>query len=169
MVTTGALRVLDDAQLAAVVAHERAHLAERHDLALAWSAALARAFPRLPLFRDVEAEVARLVELRADDVAAGQSGRLTVAGALLEVATGRAPHVVPGAALGAGGSTTALRVRRLIAPHRPLGRLRIAAGSLTAAVSLALPVLMLGGPAAAAIGLSSCPYGAPSSKVTMTH
>lgn len=169
VVTTGALRVLDDAQLAAVVAHERAHLAEHHDVALAWSAALARAFPRIPLFRDAQAEVARLVELRADDVAADQSGRLTVAGALLEVATGRGSAVVPGVALGAGGSTTAQRVRRLIAPHRPLGHVGVAAGSLTAAVSLALPVLMLGGPAAAAMGLSCCSHLAPSSKVTATH
>jgi Zn-dependent protease with chaperone function len=162
VVTTGALASLGDPQLVAVLAHERAHLAERHDLILAWTAALARAFPRIPLFRDAAVEVARLVELRADDVAAAGTDRLTVAEALLAVATGRTPAV----ALAAGGSTAAQRVHRLLAPHRPLSRARIAAGSLTAAVALAVPVLVLGGPAAAATQLNYCPDGTPQAAVT---
>ncbi|WP_198540080.1 M56 family metallopeptidase, partial [Streptomyces sp. CT34] len=97
VVTTGTLRALDDVQLAAVLAHERAHLAERHTLVLAWSDALA--FPRIPLFRDARAEVARLVELRADDVAATSPGRRAVAEALLQIASGRTRHAAPAAAL----------------------------------------------------------------------
>ncbi|MFD8382371.1 hypothetical protein ACFV2X_28290 [Streptomyces sp. NPDC059679] len=68
-------------------------------------------------------------------------------------------------ALAAGGSTAAQRVRRLIAPQ-PLGRARIAAGSFTAAAALALPVLVLGGPAAAATQMDYCPQGTPASQVT---
>jgi Zn-dependent protease with chaperone function len=165
VITTGALGTLDDDQLAAVLAHEQAHQAERHDAVLAWAQTLAVAFPRIPLFHAAEAEIARLVEMRADDVAADRSGRLTTAAALLAVAGGRAPAV----ALAAGGSTSARRVRRLIEPHRPLSRLRITAGSLTAALALAMPLLVVGGPAAAATQLNYCPNGTPAAQVTTMH
>lgn len=156
VVTTGALRALDEAQLAAVLAHEHAHLSERHDLILGFSRALAAAFPGIPLFRLAAAESARLIELRADDAAAAQSGRLTVAGALLAVASpGKTP--LPAVALAAGGAGAAARVRRLIPPHNPLGRGRTAAGSFAVAALFAIPVLLLGGPAAAAAGHSLCP------------
>jgi bla regulator protein blaR1 len=60
---------LDGDQLAAVVAHERAHLRERHHLLLlpfvAWEAAL----PVLPAAARAHAGVRELVEMRADDVA----------------------------------------------------------------------------------------------------
>ncbi|MDJ0341046.1 M56 family metallopeptidase [Streptomyces sp. H10-C2] len=161
VITTGALRALDDAQVEAVLAHERAHLAERHDAVLAWAGALARAFPRVPLFCNAEAEVARLVEMRADDVAAARAGRLTTAAALLAVAASGSPYPVPAAALAAGGSTAARRVHRLIEPHRPLGRARATAGSLAVAVAIALPVLVLGGPAAAAMQMNYCPDATP--------
>ncbi|WP_406464806.1 M56 family metallopeptidase [Streptomyces sp. NBC_01622] len=162
VITTGALRTLDGDQLDAVLAHERAHQDERHDAVLTWARTLARAFPSVPLFRTAEPEVARLVEMRADDVAAARSGRLTTAAALLAVAGGRAPV----AGLAAGGSTAACRVRRLIEPDRPLGRARIAAGALTAAVALAVPLLVIGGPAAAASQLNYCPDGTPTAQVS---
>jgi Zn-dependent protease with chaperone function len=162
VITTGALHTLDDEQLTAGLAHEHAHQAERHDAVLAWTQALARAFPRVPLFRTAEAESARLVEMRADDVAGARSGRLTAAAALLAVAGGPTPVV----ALAAGGSTAARRVRRLIEAHPPLSRLRIAAGSLTAAVALAVPLLIVGGSAAAATQLNYCPNGTPDAQVT---
>lgn len=156
VVTTGALEALDDAQLDAVLAHEHAHLSERHDLILGFSRGLASAFPGIALFRLACAETARLIELRADDAAAARSGRLTVAGALLAVASpGKTP--LPTVALAAGGDGAAARVRRLIPPHNPLGRARTAAGSLAVAALFALPVLLLGGPAAAAAGHNLCP------------
>lgn len=157
VVTTGALKALDDGQLEAVLAHEQAHLSERHDLVLGLSRALASAFPAIAIFSDAAEETARLVELRADDAAAARSGRLTVAGALLAVASGGVGHLAPAVALAAGGSGAAARVRRLIPPQNPLGRTRTAAGSLAVAVLLALPVLVLGSPAAAAAGHNLCP------------
>nr|WP_237694929.1 M56 family metallopeptidase [Streptomyces sp. SID5468] len=155
VVTTGALRLLDDDQLAATLAHERAHLDQRHDLVLAWSGGLARAFPRIRLFTQAHTETMRLVELLADDVAARTSERLTLAEALLNLAGAR----TPAAALGAGGTTAALRVRRLIAPHRPLGRARTALTSTTVAVLLALPLIGLAAPAIATGHLHYCPPG----------
>ena len=46
------------------------------------------------------------------------------------------------------------RLRRLIEPHHPLGRLCIAAGSLTVAIALVVPLLVVGVPAAAATQLN---------------
>jgi Zn-dependent protease with chaperone function len=156
VVTTGALRALDDRQLAAALAHERAHLDQRHDLVLAWSGGLARAFPRVRLFTRAHTETVRLVELLADDTAARTAERLTLAEALLNLADAR----TPAAALGAGGTTAALRVRRLLGPHRPLGRARTALASTTLVALLALPVIGLAGPAAASGHLDYCPPGA---------
>lgn len=158
VVTTAALRSLDNDELKAVLAHEQAHLRERHDLAIALSSALAAAFPAVKLFRVAASETARLVELRADDAAAARTDRLTVAGALLSIVTGVTPRSVPVAALSATGSGTAARVRRLIPPQHPLGRLRSLLTSVGVAVLLVLPVLVLGSPAAAATQQNLCPH-----------
>ncbi|MFC5034397.1 M56 family metallopeptidase [Streptomyces sp. DSM 41987] len=158
VVTTAALRLLDDQQLAAALAHERAHLDQRHDLVLAWSGGLARAFPRIRLFTRAHAETLRLVELLADDVAARSADRITLAEALLNLAGAR----TPAAALGAGGSTAAERVRRLIVPHHPLGRLRTALTFTGVAALLALPIIGLATPIATAAHLHYCPPSAVS-------
>jgi beta-lactamase regulating signal transducer with metallopeptidase domain len=158
VVSSGALRLLDDEQLAAALAHERAHMDQRHDLVLAWSEGLANAFPKVRLFARAHTETLRLVELLADDTAARSVERLTLAEALLNLAGTPAPA----AALGAGGTTAAVRVRRLIAPHRPLGRVRGAIGSTAAAFLLALPLIALAGPAVAAGHLYYCPPGSAS-------
>ncbi|GAB3033799.1 M56 family metallopeptidase [Parafrigoribacterium mesophilum] len=158
VVTTAALRSLDDGQLEAVLAHERAHLRERHDLAITLSSALAAAFPAVRLFRVAASETARLVELRADDAAAARTDRLTVAGALLSIVTGATPHPVPSSAMAAAGSGTAARVRRLLPPQHPLGRIRSLLTSVAVVALLALPVFVLGGPAAAATQQNLCPH-----------
>ncbi|MEV4174132.1 FAD-dependent oxidoreductase [Nonomuraea sp. NPDC049709] len=75
------------------------------DLVLAAADALARAFPRVPLFEQARVEVARLVELPADDVAARRHQRIHIAAALVGLATGK----VPAFALGAGGETALTR------------------------------------------------------------
>ncbi|MFC7585053.1 M56 family metallopeptidase [Nonomuraea antimicrobica] len=98
VITTGALRSLAPEQVAVVLAHERAHLRGRHHLLLAAAETPALAFPRLPLFEQARAEVARLVELLADDVAARRHQRIHLATALVRLATGKTPAF----ALGAG-------------------------------------------------------------------
>jgi Zn-dependent protease with chaperone function len=153
VVTSAALEALDDAQLRAVLAHERAHLRGRHDLVIAGAAALAAAFGRVRLFRTAHAEITRLVELLADDVAVRGSDRLTVAEALLSLGGGGGPV----GALAAGGSESGARIRRLIAGHHPLSRTRVALGSLSATALLAVPALLLAAPAALAWGSHYCP------------
>jgi Zn-dependent protease with chaperone function len=122
VVTSGALGVLDEAQLAAVLAHERAHLASRHHLLVLVTRGLAATFPRVPLFTTGSAEVARLAELAADDTAARSASRHDLVAALLAIATGTA---VPGAAPTARGALAAAacavpaRVQRLLHPPGP--------------------------------------------------
>ncbi|GIH79247.1 M56 family metallopeptidase [Planobispora longispora] len=146
VITTAALESLAPEQVAAVLAHERAHLRGRHHLVLAAVEAFSVAFPRLPLFARARDEVARLVELLADDVAARHHPRIHLAAALVRLATGRTPAFM----LGAGGETALMRVKRMLAPAVPLGRRERLAG-------LAMVALLLAGPAAVAAipGVSS--------------
>ncbi|MEU6713653.1 M56 family metallopeptidase [Nonomuraea sp. NPDC046802] len=138
VITTGALRTLAPEQVAAVLEHERAHLRGRHHLVLAWAEALARAFPGVPLFVRGRAEITRLVELLADDVAARRHPRVQIAAALVRLATGR----VPAFTLGAGGETALVRVRRMLHPEEPLRRRERVAGLLAVALLLAGPAMV---------------------------
>lgn len=165
VVTTAALLALGEDQLDAVLAHERAHLAERHDLILTLSAAFETAFAGLKVFRYAASETARLVELRADDVASSRTDRLTVAAALLAVTSDRTSRSVPSMALAAGGNGAGARVRRLIPRANPLGRFRMAVTSLALTALLVLPVLVLAGPAAAATQQNLCPHGTMSAEM----
>jgi Zn-dependent protease with chaperone function len=97
VLTSGALAVLDRAQLGAVLAHERAHLAGRHHLLISLSRGLAASFPRVPVFTRGPAEVARLAEMCADDAAARRTGRPALLSALLAMGTGTSTR--PGAAV----------------------------------------------------------------------
>jgi Zn-dependent protease with chaperone function len=127
VVSSGALAVLDEPQLAAVLAHERAHLAGRHHLLAALTRSLAAVFPGVPLFASGSVEVARLAELAADDMAARSAGRPAVVAALLAIATGTAvpgatapgAGAVPRGALAASGHAVPARVERLLDPPAP--------------------------------------------------
>lgn len=113
------------------------------DLVLTFAAALRSAFPAIPVFAVAARQVGNLVEVAADDAAVRRKHRLTLAGALLAVASAG----VPAGALGAGGTTAAQRIRRLIDPLPPPSRTRRAitsAASITAsALVFAAPVLTL--------------------------
>ena len=116
VLTSGALALLDPPQLAAVLAHERAHLAGRHHLLVALTQGLAAVFPAVPLFTRGPENVTRLAEMCADDAAARRSGRRALLAALLAMATGAA---VPASALGAMACAVTARLRRLAeAPRR---------------------------------------------------
>ncbi len=154
VVTTGAIDALDDGQLRAVLAHERAHLRGRHHLLVTLAVALNAAFPRVPAFRIAREQVARLAELSADDVASATAHRLAVAGALLSLGAG-----VPAAALGASGTADAARVRRLIDGPAAIGRTRAVSIAFTAGAVALVPLLLLAGPAASARGMNYCAHG----------
>lgn len=154
VITSSAFATLDDEQMRAVIAHERAHLRGRHDLVLALAGALRRAVPRLACTRVGHAELARLVEMRADDVALRATDRLVMARALVTLAHGP----LPAGGLGAGGSALA-RLHRLVHPPRSIGwagRLLVAVAAVTL---VALPMAIAAEPAVAAATKGVCPTG----------
>ncbi|GAA4629379.1 M56 family metallopeptidase [Actinoallomurus vinaceus] len=155
VLTTGTLDRLDGAQLSAVLEHEKAHLRGRHDIVRNVAVALARAFPRIRLFRDARLEIARLIELIADDSAVRRHDRAVVAAALVSVAAGP----VPAAALGAGSTALLTRVRRLLNPARPLSRAARGINAMGIALLLALPLGLAANPAIVAIFERHCPVG----------
>lgn len=122
VVTSAAVEALDRRHLHAVLAHEHAHLAGRHHLLLALTRGLATIVPRVGLFTVGAAEVARLLEMCADDAAARSHRPDTVLGALLAL-SGAAP--IPAGALGATGVGVLARARRLAAPARTADRIRV--------------------------------------------
>jgi Zn-dependent protease with chaperone function len=138
VVTSGALAVLDGEQLAAVLAHEQAHLAGRHHLLIALTRGLAATFPAVPLFTQGPDEIARLAEMCADDSAARTSGRHALLAALLAMGTGMA---VPTTALAAAAFAVAARVERLLEPP---SRTRHTACRLTLVAVTATLVLVSG-------------------------
>lgn len=149
VLTTGALARLDDGELDAVLAHERAHLSGRHHLVLRLAGALERAFPGVRFFAVAAQQIGYLAELAADDAAARRAPRLTVAAALLAVASAG----IPAGALGAGGSAAARRIQRLIDPPARGSMARRAATSAALAGAAALGVTAL---ALAAVTFMHC-------------
>jgi hypothetical protein len=123
VVTTRALRALSPAALAAVLAHERCHLTERHHLLIRACHLLARAFPFVPLFREARSRMGGLLEMRADDVAVRRHGVAALVDALTAVVAGPPTRT----ALGAGGVAARTRVDRLLsgAGRLPRGRWRL--------------------------------------------
>jgi Zn-dependent protease with chaperone function len=113
VVTSGAMAGLDDAQLAAVLAHERAHLRGRHPQLMMLLKALATATPMLLLVRRGADAVGRLLEMSADDTAARTHGRDTLLAGLIALAGQARPA---GPALAAGDTAVLARATRLAHP-----------------------------------------------------
>ncbi len=114
VITTTALGRLDESQLAAVLAHENAHLASRHHDLLMVLRAIAASLPRLALFSAAAEAVAELFEMCADDAAVRRHGKTALLRGLLAL-TERSP-VEASAALGAVGTATLARAARLAIP-----------------------------------------------------
>lgn len=116
VLSSGVLALLREDEVRAVLAHEAAHVDQRHDLVVLPFVALRATFPGLRGVRTAVGEVGLLVEMLADDRAARRHPREVLARALYKVGTGAAP--VGG--LAAGGSSVLLRAQRLLEPPRPL-------------------------------------------------
>jgi Zn-dependent protease with chaperone function len=163
-VTTAAVDALDRDQMAAVLAHERAHLAWRHHRLVAVARIACQLLPFLPLMRETAAQVARLVELHADDTAAKAHDSRTLATALVVLAekgglapTGLVSAGLGAAGLGAAGEDALQRVQRLLRPAEPLGPLRrqlLRAGAAGLALT---PLLLALTPALVALALGRVP------------
>lgn len=106
VVSRGLLNTLAADELDAVLAHEAAHVAGRHDLVIQPFVAWERTFPFLGPAREATAAVSLLVEMLADDAAGRQTSRPALARALARIGVTRAP--VPAGALSILGANGAL-------------------------------------------------------------
>lgn len=112
VLSQGLLDRLDADELVAVIAHERAHVEQRHDILLLAFRAWRSALPWFPVAALADAEVAALVEMLADDHARREVRDPVLARAILQVGA----HGVPGAepdAETAGSTRGSDRFRRL--------------------------------------------------------
>jgi Zn-dependent protease with chaperone function len=138
VISAGTLALLDQAELAAVLAHERAHIRARHDLVLLPFTALLRAFRWSAIAREANREVALLVEMMADDRARRLLPAKELATALLRVGVsggGAAPTGALAVSAGPADGQLAARVTRLL---RPPPGLSVGATVLVGVVAAAL-------------------------------
>jgi Zn-dependent protease with chaperone function len=137
VLSAGTLELLGRGELAAVLAHERAHLRERHDLVLLPFTALRRAFPQSATATGAHSSVALLVEMLADDRALRGRPARELVSALVRFGTAGACPAPTGALAAAEGDMVA-RVERLLRPGQPLP------AAANAAVCLAATLLVAG-------------------------
>lgn len=167
-ISTGSIDLLTDDQLRLVLAHERAHLRQRHHLATRLSSALSIAFGRVPLFQLAAREVPLLLEMAADDQAlrtvgvgidqrtgVRDSARQRLGHALVTLAT--AQPTSPTGALAATGGSAVARVRRLSEPPLRTSPARITLLGLAVLVASAGPALVASAPALCAAAMDICP------------
>ena len=148
VVSAGALARLDDAELSAAIAHERAHIRRCHRFVLLF-AELCRVLGRpLPGTAHAVRELRFQIERDADRSAVRErADRLALASAICKAATVGAPRA---GMASLGGDGTAARVRELLqdaVPDAHPRRLRaLAAGvsALAVGAALSLPVTVSG-------------------------
>jgi hypothetical protein len=143
VLSEGTLRLLGPTEIAAVIEHERGHVQERHGLVMLPMLGLENLFRWIPYARLAPREIASLLEMSADDFSARRYDPLTLAGALVDMATA---GCAPRCALSAAGSDVPQRVSRLLSPSRTSKKIAVASGLLTGAVLvLPLAVVVLSG------------------------
>lgn len=111
VLSQGLLDRLDPDELVAVIAHERAHVEQRHDLLLLAFRAWRSALPWFPIAALADAEVAALVEMLADDHARREVRDEVLARAILQVG---ASGVADAEVAPAGSTRGSDRFKRLV-------------------------------------------------------
>jgi Zn-dependent protease with chaperone function len=138
VLSAGVLDALEPAGVRAVLAHERAHLRERHDLVVLPFVAWGATAPFVRGMVCAQVAVAALIEMRADDVAAAGERSAELVGALRTMG-----GAAPAAAL--SSFTTALdrRLARIVDPPPPLRRSVRALVRVGALALVAVPTVLL--------------------------
>lgn len=137
VVSDGLLRLLDDDELAAVLAHEETHLRQRHHLITTLVSALAHPLRSVPLVTAIADAVPHYLEIAADDTARRRASTPALASALLKIGDA---HVGPAGAPVAAGALHAAgpdRIRHLVNPGTTPG-----ASSSALALGLQLATLV---------------------------
>lgn len=145
--SAGLIELLDTLELGAVIAHERAHVTQRHDLLLIAFRAWQKALPWFPIAYRADREVGMLVEMLADDQARHVAPDKILASAIALVAGARSDtddELAERALLPvASAQQTRNRVRRLLEPSEPISLvLRLGIGTLAVAL-VAVPTILL--------------------------
>jgi Zn-dependent protease with chaperone function len=138
VISAGTLDLLDADELAAVLAHERAHLRERHDLVLLPFIALLRAFRWAGIARQAYQEVGLLIEMHADDRALRHRPARELATALLRVGAAGGGGVPSGALAAADPAVDGEVAARVIRLLRPAPAISNAAFAFVLAISAAV-------------------------------
>ncbi len=155
--TTGLQDVLTDAELNAVIAHERAHRRQRHHAIVLLAGVLGRALPFIPLFARGARGVATLVEQAADARAAEQVGTRTVCSALGTLARSAGPSDFPARALPISDSASVTpRLHRLYDGQRCVSRGHHAKAAATVAGVVVLPTVIAATSAVSALVAVAC-------------
>lgn len=143
VLTDGLVKALSPDELAAVLAHERAHLTQQHHLLLLAFRAWRKALPWFPIATRASDAVGLLVEMLADDAARSESSADSLVSAIVTVATGGGSSPDVGVS-DATPESAAPRVTRLLTEHPPLPSAAVAT-VLVGAVALVLvpPALLL--------------------------
>lgn len=149
VVTTAAVAALDERELGAVIAHERAHLDGHHPRMVTALRGLALVLPRLALMTRGAAEVSRLLEMCADDAAARRHGNRALLTGLMALAGG-----APAAALGAADVAVLNRAERLALP--PAHHVRVRAQAALTSASTIIAFAPLGTIALGVSGVLMC-------------
>lgn len=144
VLTDGLVQALEDDELAAVVAHERAHLDQLHHLVLLAFRAWHSALPWFPIANRAERAVSTLTEMLADDAARRAVG----ADPLRAAAERLGSDAEPGAYADAAGvrpdpDLLEARIRRLDGPLRPLKPAIRALIVATAVALVATPIVSM--------------------------
>lgn len=149
VISSGLVDLLTQAELAAVVDHERAHARGRHHLLLLPFTAGCRAVPWLPATRIAQRSTRQLAEMLADDHARRHHGGSTVAAALVRMAAhhagkGTVAHPTPGMALPAAEHAVLTRLQRLLGPATvaPLWQRLLAYGATSALLFTPMALLV---------------------------
>jgi len=147
VVSVGALDLLRPAELAAVLAHERAHLRERHDLVVLPFTALRRAFGWSRICAEAHQSVALLIEMLADDRALRARPARALAGALARFGTAGCAASAPAGALAVSGAAQegemAARVIRIMEPAPRIPAAVRGGIYFCAALLVAVPIALL--------------------------
>lgn len=124
VLTSATLAHLTRPEVGAVLEHERAHLHLHHHRMILIADSVATVLAWTGALRSYPAQVRRLVELEADDVAVRRFGPATVASALLAMCSPLPTTARDAQGLSFSGSAVAVRIRRLIESDDGAHRLR---------------------------------------------
>lgn len=138
VLSAGAVELLAEQDLIAVLAHEHAHLQQRHHLLNAIVSTLSARLRWVPLVAAVEGALEHYLEIAADDAARREAGTAALASALLTLGEYGRPGVHSAGLEGALHALGPDRIRHLVDPVRGTAGVAAAVASAFCLTSLAM-------------------------------